>query len=286
MNDGDPDGVESTVAAKATPPTAASTAVVPATRLRRTGEDSKKGFLVTNHANPAVRRDGEATPGRSVRESSRTGRPPLRRGHRAPPPDAVTDTAHVAVDLLYRPDGTVIAMGSARERILDAAEELITAGHVPPALDAVAATAGVSKGGLLYHFDKRSLLQALMTRAVQRFDERLTRAAAEGLMAAAWLRLSVPEPSERALYRAMSSTMRLTATGELDLPAEVADAEQRWQRMLTDELGDPVRARLVRLVGDGLFLAALTGPPPTSEEVEQLLRHLGLRTSTSHPARP
>jgi hypothetical protein len=70
--------------------------------------------------------------------------------------------------------------------------------------------------------------------------------------------------------------LRLTATGELDLPDEVAAAEQRWQQMLTAELGDPVRARLVRLAGDGLFLAALTGRPPTSDEVEQLLHHLGL----------
>ncbi len=67
----------------------------------------------------------------------------------------------------------------------DAAEELITAGQVPPALDAVAAAAGVSKGGLLYHFDKQSLLRALVTRALQRFDERLTAAAADGLGAAA-----------------------------------------------------------------------------------------------------
>jgi AcrR family transcriptional regulator len=176
-------------------------------------------------------------------------------------------------------------MGTARERILDAAEELITAGHVPPALDAVAAAAGVSKGGLLYHFDKQSLLRALVTRAVRRFDERLTAAAADGVMAAAWLRLSVPAPSERTVYRAMTSMMRLTATGEFDLPGEVAAAEQRWQRMLAAELGDPVRARLVRLVGDGLFMAALTGQPPTSDEVEQLLRHLGLRAA-SDPARP
>lgn len=170
-------------------------------------------------------------------------------------------------------------MGTARERILDAAEELITAGQVPPALDAVAAAAGVSKGGLLYHFDKQSLLRALVARAVQRFDERLTAAAAQGVMAAAWLRLSVPAPGERTVYRAIMSMMRLTTTGELDLPEEVGDAEQRWQQMLTAELGDPVRARLVRLVGDGLFLSALTGPSPTSTEVEQLLRHLGLRTT-------
>jgi hypothetical protein len=105
------------------------------------------------------------------------------------------------------------------------------------------------------------------------------------MMAAAWLRLSVPTPGERTVYRAMMSMLRLTSTGEFDLPQEVGDAEQRWQQMLTAELGDPVRARLVRLVGDGLFMAALTGQPPTSDEVEHLLRHLVLRT-TAEQARP
>ncbi|MFE5512300.1 TetR family transcriptional regulator [Streptomyces sp. NPDC056529] len=177
-------------------------------------------------------------------------------------------------------------MGTARERILNAAEELIVSGQVPPALDAVAAAAGVSKGGLLYHFDKRALLNALVTRAVRRFDERLTAAAAEGLMADAWLRLSVPGPSERTLYRAMVSMLRLSATGELDLPDEVADAERRWEEMLTAELGDPVRARTVRLVGDGLLMAALAGRPATTGEVEELLRHLGLRGAPSDEGRP
>ncbi|MFD6418677.1 TetR/AcrR family transcriptional regulator [Streptomyces sp. NPDC060194] len=167
-------------------------------------------------------------------------------------------------------------MATARERILDAAEELIVAGQVPPSLDAVAAAAGVSKGGLLYHFDKRGLLGALVTRAVQRFDACVTAAAAEGVMAAAWLRSSVPGPHERTLYRAMMSMLRLSATGELDLPGDVAAAEQRWQDMLTAELGDPVRARAVRLVGDGLLLAALAGRPASPDEVEELLLHLGL----------
>jgi AcrR family transcriptional regulator len=162
---------------------------------------------------------------------------------------------------------------------LDAAEDLITAGQVPPALDAVAAAAGVSKGGLLYHFDKQSLLRAVVTRAVHQFDERLTAAAAQGLMAEAWLHLSVPAPADRSVYRAIMSMMRLTTTGEFDLPEEVGEAGRRWQQMLTAELGDPVRARLVRLVGDGLFMAALTGPPPTSDEVIELLHHLGLRTA-------
>jgi hypothetical protein len=82
------------------------------------------------------------------------------------------------------------------------------------------------------------------------------------------------------VHRAVMSMMRLTATGESELPGEMRDAEQRWQQMLTDELGDPVRARLVRLVGDGLFMAALTGPSPASDEVEQLPHRLGPRTRT------
>ncbi|MFI9123538.1 TetR/AcrR family transcriptional regulator [Streptomyces bikiniensis] len=177
-------------------------------------------------------------------------------------------------------------MGTARERILDAAEELVVSGQVPPALDAVAARAGVSKGGLLYHFDKQALLSALVTRAVRRFDERVTAAAAQGVMGAAWLRLAVPTPSERTLYRAMMSMLRLTATGELELPGEVADAESRWQDMLVAELGDPVRARTVRLVGDGLLMAALTGRPATPREVEELLSHLGLREDPAAEERP
>jgi AcrR family transcriptional regulator len=75
------------------------------------------------------------------------------------------------------------ARPSARNRILDAADEL--ARDVGPAnlsLDAVAARAGVSKGGLLYHFPhKDDLLEALIERHLGRLsDEIEKRGAAEG----------------------------------------------------------------------------------------------------------
>jgi AcrR family transcriptional regulator len=53
--------------------------------------------------------------------------------------------------------------GAARERVLDAAERLVVrdgAGHLT--LDAVAHAAGVSKGGLLYHFPTKDALLAGM----------------------------------------------------------------------------------------------------------------------------
>ncbi|SCY93223.1 TetR/AcrR family transcriptional regulator [Microvirga guangxiensis] len=64
---------------------------------------------------------------------------------------------------------------SARDRILDAAEGLIcTCGIAGFTLDAVAQTAGVSKGGLLYHFgSKDSLISGLQRRMALRLEQSL-----------------------------------------------------------------------------------------------------------------
>lgn len=64
---------------------------------------------------------------------------------------------------------------NARERILAAAAELAREeGPANLALDAVAQRAGVSKGGLLYHFpSKDGLLQALVAAHLQAFESEL-----------------------------------------------------------------------------------------------------------------
>ena len=62
---------------------------------------------------------------------------------------------------------------NSRDVILDAAEALVLdAGAAHMTLDAVAAKAGLSKGGLLYHFPtKKALLQMMLNRNAQRFEE-------------------------------------------------------------------------------------------------------------------
>ncbi len=62
---------------------------------------------------------------------------------------------------------------STRETLLDAAQAVVLAdGAAHLTLDAVADRAGVSKGGLLYHFPaKESLLQAMVDRQVQRIEQ-------------------------------------------------------------------------------------------------------------------
>jgi AcrR family transcriptional regulator len=66
------------------------------------------------------------------------------------------------------------------DRILDAAEELIcTRGIAGFTLDGVAQEAGVSKGGLLYHFrSKDSLISAMQRRMASRMADTLSEAKA------------------------------------------------------------------------------------------------------------
>lgn len=79
----------------------------------------------------------------------------------------------------------VIPTRDARTRILDAAEAIVQARGVPAmTLDGAAREAGVSKGGLLYHFaSKEALLMALMQRLADHVSadfDALVAAQAEG----------------------------------------------------------------------------------------------------------
>lgn len=68
------------------------------------------------------------------------------------------------------------AKSGSKQKILAAADILtreVGPGHI--SLDAVAARAGVSKGGLLYHFpSKERLLEALVEQHLRTFDQALT----------------------------------------------------------------------------------------------------------------
>lgn len=68
---------------------------------------------------------------------------------------------------------TMAHRASAKDLILDAAETVVSeSGAAHLTLDAVAQKAQVSKGGLLYHYPtKEALLQGMLSRLLDRFDE-------------------------------------------------------------------------------------------------------------------
>ncbi|MGW4089005.1 TetR/AcrR family transcriptional regulator [Nocardia sp. NPDC004750] len=173
-----------------------------------------------------------------------------------------------------------------RDRILDALETLLLEkGMSHVTLENVAATAGVSKGGLLYHFkSKDALLAGLVRRLADRAGQQLDNSVAQGGSVAEWY-LQTPNPAVEAeaveleLYRSMLATMRtIDATPEPDeVQQALVDLMNSWSDGLDEEVADPVRADLIRLVGDGVYLRALLGLPPIDpvryrHVVDRLLR--------------
>ncbi len=169
-------------------------------------------------------------------------------------------------------------MPNARDRVLDAYETLlIEHGGAAVTLDAVAAAAGVSKGGLLYHFaSKEALATGLLDRLRERSaaDAEAIRAAPEGAVDY-YVRTSAPGgASPGGLTRTYLAVLRLadgTAAGQAVRDA-LALVDADGYAALLDELGDPVLAWLAQLVGDGLYLRTLTGTPlPPDLSVDALL---------------
>lgn len=142
----------------------------------------------------------------------------------------------------------------ARERVLDAfAEIVIDEGERSATLEATARAAGVSKGGLLYHFGSR---EALIAGLLDRLDilttldlERMT-ASAEGPVSY-YIRTSVMEDS--ALDRALVATSRLTQGGSTLAADALRDARQRWEDTIRPHVRDTASLDLVMLLSDGLY---------------------------------
>jgi AcrR family transcriptional regulator len=176
-----------------------------------------------------------------------------------------------------------------RDRILDALESLLLEkGMSQVTLENVAATAGVSKGGLLYHFkSKDALLAGLVRRLSERAEQQLGDAVAKGTSVAEWY-LQTPNPDdateavELALYRSMVAAMRTIDAHSGPENDEVQQALiamlDTWSEGLDHDIADPVHADIVRLVGDGVYLRALLGLPPIDparyqQVVQRLLHH-------------
>lgn len=157
------------------------------------------------------------------------------------------------------------------DRLLNSAEQVVGRDGVGNlTLEAVARHAGVSKGGLLYHFPSKSaLIIAVVQRLAERFDREQTRTVAgdfqgPGAFARAYLtiRAEPPDPQEEPIHTAL-----LAAAGTdqhyLDPFRERFAA---WQDQLETDGIDQATATIVRLATDGLCLCTLLNlAVPTGE---------------------
>ena len=195
------------------------------------------------------------------------------------------------------PPGVTPRRPSHRERILDAAEAVVReAGAAHLTLDAAAVRAGVSKGGLLYHFKtKESLLQAMIDRHMQNLRERHAAALASlppgpGRELKAWVLVAIANEKSAADKR-MSCSMLAAAANDPRLN-EPFHQFQRWRLRTVQEAaaaGLPfARAAAIILALDGLGLLELhqVSPYDTNQRrtiLEDILRLIDETAATAAP---
>jgi len=166
----------------------------------------------------------------------------------------------------------------ARESVLDAFEGLlIVDGGRAATMDATARAAGVSKGGLLYHFASKDALEAgLVERLGRLVDEDIAAmtAAPEGPIAF-FLRTSVMDDDP--LDRAIISVSRLAQGGSASASTALRDMRERWQGALRPHARGAAALDLVMLVSDGLYFNnalegdGVPGSVPVGAELDALI---------------
>ncbi|TKV56373.1 TetR/AcrR family transcriptional regulator [Nakamurella flava] len=170
---------------------------------------------------------------------------------------------------------------AARDKVLDAFERLlIERGERETTLDAVAREAGVSKGGLIYHFNSRDALVDGLLERLQGLVEQDIRdmTAAPGGPVAYYLSTSANPAA--AVDRTLVAATRLLQRSHTRVGDVLAAAQQRWYDAVLAAVGDPAVARLIVLLGDGMYyestMAGSVLPARSARSEETVQQMLGL----------
>lgn len=142
----------------------------------------------------------------------------------------------------------------AREKVLDAFEALlIDDGERAATMDATAQAAGVSKGGLIYHFPSKDALEAGLIARMDRLvaEDMENMQAWEAGILDAFIRSSADVGTP--LDRVIIAVSRLAGTGSI--PAQEAMGRMRdlWRDVLSARIVDPTSVTLALLVADGVY---------------------------------
>lgn len=146
-------------------------------------------------------------------------------------------------------------------RLIDAYQDiLVSDGERGATLDAIAQRAGVSKGGLTYHFKSKDDLASALFERLQ-------------LLVEADLEVMRADPGQAAIYYVKSSldvesplercnraVTRLAQGSHPEANELLAKCRTQWFDVLMDAVGHEDMVHLVMLLGDGIYFnASLTG---------------------------
>ncbi|MBC8752775.1 TetR/AcrR family transcriptional regulator [Paraburkholderia podalyriae] len=153
-----------------------------------------------------------------------------------------------------------------RDSILRAAETLVLQrGAAALTLEEVAATANMSKGGLLYHFKtKDQLVHELLEFAFANFEAAVDRMAEQDRTPGGWLRAYVratfeTDPTTEAESLASAALVVAYFGRDASVRKLYEDALSRWSNRAKNDGIDRATADVIRMATDGLWLADALG---------------------------
>ena len=165
-----------------------------------------------------------------------------------------------------------MARRSQRDSILDATERVIVGqGLARTTLEAIALEAGISKGGLLYHFpNKKELLLEL----IERHSQRMTAGREE-------MQATLPDGNAKVLRAHLMARLKEPPTRQIslsrivdvledeDLRERVTAMRKREWQIIEKGVDNPERAAVLLLAMDGLWMLELFKVPVFSAEFRE-----------------
>ncbi|QHA38772.1 TetR family transcriptional regulator (plasmid) [Rossellomorea marisflavi] len=159
-----------------------------------------------------------------------------------------------------------------KKYILTAASEIVKEeGVIKLTLEAVAQRAGVSKGGLLYHFpSKEALIKGMVEDWTNYYFECLDMLVNKdnnplGKWSRAYLETTFSDLANNKLNSALTAAMFINP----DLLAEFREKYNILHTKLINDGIDPVKITIARLSIDGLWFSEIFGIAPLNEELKK-----------------
>ncbi|OKP77085.1 transcriptional regulator [Paenibacillus helianthi] len=145
-------------------------------------------------------------------------------------------------------------------------------------LDLVAKKAGVSKGGLLYHFpSKEALVLGVVEEMTKTFEADIARRMerdkeVKGRWSRAYLESTLDDIG---VGNDMGPVLASALFFNPESLNSIRSAYVQWQHNIENDGLDPVKSTIARLAADGLWFAEMFGlAPPDKELKEQILNEL------------
>ena len=159
--------------------------------------------------------------------------------------------------------------------ILNAASKIVSEqGIFSLTIEATAAEAGISKGGLLYHFrSKEVLVEKMVEHLASNYREKISSHVAEDMdERGKWTRAYIDVTFKNS-YKNKDMHAGLLAAKAVNpkLLGPIREVYSEWQGDIMEDGLDPVMATIIRLAADGIWLADLFDINPIEDEHKELI---------------